>query len=110
MYTATRRARLEAREAGFLVYYKMKKGLQTMTLPFAKFAWEVLVPVKNGRMFTLPRFVDCEFSCGHDAMHWWTQFLFRVTKNGGETSHTVFPHIVSILEQFPPLNSFLTFM
>ena len=58
-----------------------------MTLPFAKFAWEVLVPVKNGRMFTLPRFVDCEFSCGHDAMHWWTQFLFRVTKNGGETSH-----------------------
>ena len=69
------------------MYYKMKKGLQTMTLPFAKFAWEVLVPVKNGRMFTLPRFVDCEFSCGHDAMHWWTQFVFRVTKNGVETSH-----------------------
>ena len=64
-----------------------KKSLKTMTLPFAKFAWEVLVPVKNGRMFTLPRFVDCEFSCGHDAMHWWTQFVFRVTKNGGETSH-----------------------
>jgi len=65
---------------------KWKKGLQTMTLTFAKFAWEVLVPVKNGRMFTLPRFVDCEFSCGHDAMHWWTQFLSRVTKNGDETS------------------------
>ena len=61
-----------------------------MTLPFAKFAWEVLVPVKNGRMFTLPRFVDCEFSCGHDAMHWWTQFLFRVTKNGVETSLSPF--------------------
>ena len=60
-----------------------------MTLPFAKFAWEVLVPVKNGRMFTLPRFVDCEFSCGHDAMHRWTQFLFRVLKI--EVKHHITP-------------------
>ena len=82
------------------MHYKMKKkGLQTMTLPFAKFAWEVLVPVKNGRMFTLPRFVDCEFSCGHDAMHWWTQFLFRVTKNGGGRGETSYNPIYNVLQR-----------
>ena len=77
-----------------------------MTLPFAKFAWEVLVPVKNGRMFTLPRFVDCEFSCGHDAMHWWTQFLFRVTKNGGWNIQSHLYHTIRKCKKMAGQNTF----
>ena len=35
---------------------------------------------------------------------------WKVVDSKSAEMHTVFPHIVSVLEWFPPLNSFRTFM
>ena len=43
-------------------------------------------------------------------LHFWSILNLKFAGSKNQISNTVFPHIVSTLEYFPPLNSFGTFM